>query len=62
MHNGVTREFGKVDILINNAGLQHVDPLENFPLEKWNEIMNVMLRAAFLNIQSVIPTMVKNGW
>ena len=62
MHSEVTSTFGKVDILINNAGLQHVDPLENFPLEKWNEMMDVMLRAAFLNTQYVLPSMVRNGW
>ena len=62
MHLELTREMGKVDILINNAGLQHVDPLENFPLEKWDEIVNVMLRTAFLNTQYVIPQMIKNGW
>ena len=62
MREVIAQKFGKVDILVNNAGLQHVEPLESFSLEKWNEMMNVMLRAAFLNMQSVIPAMVKNGW
>jgi 3-hydroxybutyrate dehydrogenase len=62
MQEVVARKFGRVDILVNNAGLQHVAPLESFAVEKWDEMMHVMLRAAFLNTQSVIPAMVKNGW
>ena len=39
--------FGQVDILINNAGIQHVAPLENFPPEKWDAILAINLSAAF---------------
>ena len=56
------REVGPVDILINNAGLQYVSPIEEFPEERWDLIMAVMLTAPFLLIRGVIPTMYQRGW
>ncbi|MEW6774374.1 MAG: 3-hydroxybutyrate dehydrogenase [Bacteroidota bacterium] len=41
------KEFGKVDVLINNAGIQHVSPVEDFPDEKWQAIISINLSSAF---------------
>lgn len=51
-----------VDILINNAGIQHVSPIENFTPEKWDQVMAVNVRAAFFLIHKLIGGMKKNGW
>ena len=40
-------EFGKVDIIVNNAGIQHVAPIEEFPEAKWDAIMAINLSSAF---------------
>jgi 3-hydroxybutyrate dehydrogenase len=50
-------EFGKVDIIVNNAGIQHVAPIEEFPDEKWNAILAINLSAAFHLIKAVVPEM-----
>ena len=50
-------EFGKVDIVINNAGIQHVAPIEEFPEEKWSAIFAINLSAAFHLIKAVVPEM-----
>jgi 3-hydroxybutyrate dehydrogenase len=51
--------FGRVDVLVNNAGFQHVAPIEEFPLEQWNKIQAVLLTAPFLLSQSLWPSMKK---
>lgn len=56
------KEFGRVDILINNAGFQHVSPLEDFPEEKWDQMLLVMLTAPFLLTKYVWPYMKKQKW
>lgn len=50
------------DILINNAGLQHIAPLHEFPPEKWQLLHQVMLTAPFLLIRAVLPAMYERGW
>jgi 3-hydroxybutyrate dehydrogenase len=55
-------EFGAVDILINNAGVQHVAPVEDFPLERWHEIQDIILTASFQLIRSAVPGMKQRGW
>jgi 3-hydroxybutyrate dehydrogenase len=58
-----TREtFGSVDILINNAGIQHVDTVENFPPEKWEKIIALNLSAAFYTTRLVVEDMKKQGY
>ena len=47
--------FGQIDILINNAGIQHVEAIETFPVSKWNAIIAVDLSAAFHTIRAVVP-------
>ncbi len=51
------KRHGRIDVLVNNAGFQHVDPLENFPEEKWNQMIALMLTAPFLLTRYVWPTM-----
>ncbi|MSU23284.1 MAG: 3-hydroxybutyrate dehydrogenase [Opitutus sp.] len=54
--------FGAVDILINNAGVQFVSPVEDFPSERWSEIQNIVLNASFHAIKAVVPGMKRRGW
>ncbi len=54
--------FGGVDILINNAGLQHVAPIEEFPVEKWDLIIALNLCSAFHTSRLAIPFMKKQKW
>jgi len=55
-------KMGSVDILINNAGIQHTECAENFPLDKWNAILAINLSAAFHAIQYSLPNMKSKGW
>ena len=50
-------KFGSVDVLINNAGIQYTAPVEEFPVEKWDEILAVNLSSNFHTIQAVLPIM-----
>ncbi|MET4274840.1 MULTISPECIES: 3-hydroxybutyrate dehydrogenase [unclassified Bradyrhizobium] len=54
--------FGSVDVLVNNAGVQHVAPVEEFPVDKWNAIIGINLSSAFHAIRAVVPGMKKRGW
>lgn len=54
--------FSSIDILVNNAGIQFVSPIEDFPVEKWNDIIAINLSAAFHSIRAVTPLMVAAGW
>jgi 3-hydroxybutyrate dehydrogenase len=56
------RTFGSVDILINNAGIQHVAPIEEFPIEKWNQIIAINLSSAFHTIRAAVPGMKSRKW
>jgi 3-hydroxybutyrate dehydrogenase len=51
-----------IDVLINNAGLQHVARVEEFPIAKWDLLMNVMLRGTFLMTRAVLPAMRARGF
>ena len=53
---------GAVDILINNAGVQHVAPVDQFPPEKWDLIIALNLTAAFHAMRLAIPEMKRKGW
>jgi 3-hydroxybutyrate dehydrogenase len=50
-------EFGKIDIVVNNAGIQHVAPIEDFPDEKWDAVIAINLSSAFHLIKAVAPEM-----
>ena len=49
--------FGSVDIVVNNAGVQHVSPIEDFPVDKWNLIINLNLNSAFHTTRLAFPGM-----
>lgn len=54
--------FGRIDILINNAGMQHVADLEEFPTEKFRLLVDIMLTGPFMATKHVLPHMRKQGW
>lgn len=54
-------QFGGVDVLVNNGGFQHVSPIKDFPEDKWNTLVAVMLTAPFLLSKAVWPYMEKQG-
>lgn len=55
-------EFGSVDIVVNNAGIQHVEKIEDFPVEKWDQIIAINLSSSFHTIRAAIPGMKAKGW
>ncbi len=54
--------FGSLDVLVNNAGIQHVAPVETFPTAKWDAIIALNLTAVFLGMRAAIPIMKGQGW
>ena len=57
-----TDEFGAPDIVVNNAGIQHVSPVEDFPIEKWNAILAINLSAVFHTTRLALPAMKSRQW
>jgi 3-hydroxybutyrate dehydrogenase len=54
--------FGSLDVLVNNAGIQHVAPIEDFPIEKWDQIIGINLSSAFHTIRAALPGMKARKW
>jgi 3-hydroxybutyrate dehydrogenase len=54
--------FGSVDVLVNNAGIQHVSPIEDFPIDKWDTIIAINLTSAFHTSRAAIPGMKARRW
>jgi 3-hydroxybutyrate dehydrogenase len=54
--------FGRLDVLVNNAGIQHVAPIDEFPVEKWDAILAINLSSAFHTARAAIPSMRANQW
>jgi len=60
--NEAADTFGTIDILINNAGIQFVSPVEEFPHNKWEAIIAINLSSAFYTSHFTVPLMKKAGW
>ncbi len=56
------KAFGAVDVLVNNAGIQFVSPIEEFPVEKWDQIIAINMSSAFHAMRAAVPGMKKRGW
>ena len=56
------KDFGSLDVLVNNAGIQHVANIEDFPIEKWDAVIAINLSAAFHTIRAAMPGMKKRKW
>ena len=54
--------FGSLDVLVNNAGIQYVAPIEEFPVEKWDQIIAINLASAFHTIRAALPGMKSRKW
>jgi 3-hydroxybutyrate dehydrogenase len=56
------KEFGALDVLVNNAGIQHVADVEDFPVEKWDAVIAINLSSSFHTIRAAVPGMKKRKW
>jgi len=56
------KTFGSLDVLVNNAGIQHVANIEDFPIEKWDAVIAINLSSAFHTIRAAVPGMKKRKW
>jgi 3-hydroxybutyrate dehydrogenase len=57
-----TRELGSVDVLVNNAGIQYVAPVHEFPVERWDAIIAINLTAVFMTTRATLPQMLARSW
>lgn len=55
-------KFGALDILVNNAGIQYVSAIEDFPDDRWHNIININLISNFHTIKAALPAMKKQNW
>jgi len=55
-------EFGAIDLLVNNAGIQFVAPVDEFPVDKWNAIIAINLTASFHTVRLALPQMKAKKW
>ncbi|MBI5277033.1 MAG: 3-hydroxybutyrate dehydrogenase [Burkholderiales bacterium] len=55
-------QFGQVDVLVNNAGIQHVAPIEDFPPERWDAVIAINLSSAFHATRLALPAMKAANW
>lgn len=62
MMNAMAEKFGHVDIVVNNAGIQHVEHLEDFPNDKWDAVLSTNLSSAFHTTKAAFKGMKARGW
>jgi 3-hydroxybutyrate dehydrogenase len=62
MMAAVIAEFGAIDVLVNNAGIQFVSPIETFPVDKFNAIIAINMVASWHTVRLAIPKMKEKGW
>jgi 3-hydroxybutyrate dehydrogenase len=62
MMDFAAQRFGQIDVLVNNAGIQHVATLENFPTEKWDDVIAINLSSAFHTTRLALPAMRQANW
>lgn len=62
MMDEATATMGTVNILVNNAGVQYVSPIEEFPAEKWDAILAINLTSSFHTIRNCVSDMKERGW
>jgi 3-hydroxybutyrate dehydrogenase len=62
MVSDCTAQLGTPDILINNAGIQHVAPIDEFPDDKWDAVLAIILSSAFHTTKAALPGMKAKGW
>ena len=57
-----TQALGPIDIVVNNAGIQHTCAIESFPAERWDAIIAINLSSAFHTMKAAVPGMRERGW
>jgi 3-hydroxybutyrate dehydrogenase len=62
MIEATVKRFGGIDVLVNNAGIQHVAPVDRFPTERWDAVIAINLSSAFHTIRCALPSMQQRGW
>ncbi len=62
MMNFAAKSFGRVDVLVNNAGIQHVARIEDFPIDKWDAVLAINLSSAFHATRLALPAMKAANW
>lgn len=58
----IQNAYGSLDLLVNNAGIQHIDRIENFPRDRWDEVIAINLSAVFHATQAALPDMQAKGY
>ena len=62
VHEDCRRALGTVQVLVNNAGVQYLSPVEEFPIPEWDRLNGILLRGPFLYIRRFVPGMAAQGW